>query len=82
MVLTPDKNLTNENFVINSSSIRTQKLIMTVKNNANQYVVNVNGVKPGVTRSGRMYVIYEDSNKEERIMYSNTYATTGVLPGI
>ena len=75
MVLTPDTNLTNDNFVINSSSIRTQKLIMTVKNNANQYVINVNGVKPGVTRSGRMYVIYEDSNKEEQIMYSDTYVT-------
>ena len=68
MILTPDKGLTVD-------MIRLQKMIATNKNSVNQYVMNVNGVKPGVTRSGRMYVIYTDSNGVDKTMYSDTFAT-------
>ena len=82
MVLTPDTVSSADDIVINSSSIRTQKIIATAKNSVNQYVINVNGVKPNAVRSGRMYVIYTDSEGNEQTIYSNTYASTGVLPAI
>ena len=82
MVLTPDSVSNADDIVINAPNIRTQKIIMTVKNNVNQYIINVNGVKPGVTRSGRMYVIYKDSEGNTQTIYSSTYATTGVLAAI
>ncbi len=82
MVLTPDTVSSADDIVINSSSIRTQKIIATAKNSVNQYVINVNGVKPNAVRSGRMYVIYTDSEGNEQTIYSNTYASTGVLPTI
>lgn len=82
MVLTPDTVSNADDLVINSSSIRTQKMIATAKNSVNQYVININGVKPGVVRSGRMYVIYTDSNGNDITIYSNTYASTGVLSAI
>lgn len=50
-------------------------MIATNKNSVNQYVMNVNSVKPGVTRSGRMYVIYTDSNGVDKTIYSDTFAT-------
>ena len=74
MILTPDKGLTVDMITLDSS-IRLQKMIATNKNSVNQYVMNVNGVKPGVTRSGRMYVIYTDSNGVDKTMYSDTFAT-------
>lgn len=74
MILTPDKGLTVDMITLDSS-IRLQKMIATNKNSADQYVMNVNGVKPGVTRSGRMYVIYTDSNGKDKTMYSDTFAT-------
>ncbi len=74
MILTPDKGLTVDMITLDSS-IRLQKMIATNKNSVNQYVMNVNGVKPGVTRSGRMYVIYTDSNGVDKTIYSDTFAT-------
>ena len=82
VVLTPDAVSSADEIKIDAQGIRVAKMIAAAKNNVNQYIINVNGVKPGVTRSGRMYVIYKDSNGETQTIYSNTYATTGVLAPI
>lgn len=79
MVLTPDAVSSADEIKIDAQGIRVAKIIATTRNSVNQYIINVNGVKPNNIRSGRMYVIYKDVEGKTQTIYSSTYATTGVL---
>ena len=77
-VAEPDKN----GFVIGGSVTPMQKLVVTSKNSEGQYVVNINNVKAGVARSGRMYMTYKDAAGNTTTIYSEEISKTGILPAI
>lgn len=58
----------------------TAKMLGSSKNNESQFVINVNNVKAGAARSGRMYVIYKDKNGSEKTIYSANVSKSGILP--
>ena len=59
-----------------------QKLEAKNINSEGQFVINVNNIKAGVTRSGRMYMIYKDADGNEKTIYSEEISKTGILPAI
>lgn len=82
MLFTPVADPDIEGFVIGGSVTPMQKLVATSKNNEGQYVININNVKAGVARSGRMYMIYKDTNGNTITIYSDEISKTGILPAI
>lgn len=73
MVLTSNEITNAEEITKDNPEIKKQIVIATNKNSVNQFVMNINGVKPGATRNGRMYVIYTKDGVDV-IKYSDTFA--------
>lgn len=82
MLFTPVADPNKNEFVIGGSVTPMQKLVATNKNSEGQYVININNVKPGVARSGRMYMMYKDTNGKTITIYSDEISKTGILPAI
>ena len=82
MLFTPVAEPNKDGFVIDGSVKPMQKISVENKNSAGQYVINVNNVKAGVARSGRMYMIYKDAEDKEYTIYSEEISMTGILPAI
>ncbi len=70
MLFTPEEDPAIDDFYIGTTTMATAKMLGSSKNNESQFVINVNNVKAGAARSGRMYVIYKDKNGSEKTIYS------------
>lgn len=82
MLYTPVAEPDKDGFVIDGSVSPMQKLEAKNINSEGQFVINVNNIKAGVTRSGRMYMIYKDADGNEKTIYSEEISKTGILPAI
>lgn len=80
MLFTPEEDPVIDNFYIGTTAMATAKMLGSSKNNESQFVINVNNVKAGAARSGRMYVIYKDKNGSEKTIYSANVSKSGILP--
>lgn len=82
MLLTSVADPNVNGFVIGGSVGPMQKLVAANRNSEGQFVINVNKVRSGVARSGRMYMIYKDTAGNSITIYSDEISKTGVLPVI
>ena len=82
MLYTPEADPDKDGFVIDGSVTPMQKLEAKNINSEGQFVINVNNIKAGVTRSGRMYMTYIGADGNEKTIYSEEISKTGILPAI
>lgn len=79
MLFTPEENPNIDDFYIGTTAMQTAKILGSSKNNESQFVINVNNVKAGTARSGRMYIIYKDQEGRQTTIYSSDIAKSGIL---
>lgn len=72
----PSEYYTDENFVIGGSinGVNTVKIKGESLTEQGQFKINVNGVAPGATRAGRMYMVCKDAQNNEVLIYSSTWS--------